>query len=207
MHSVRGSSSSILFKSLAWSIRVTTWTDRWRLGETSFAIGLATHRDKVQLLAIRKKEYAPRVPAERRGRMTDPSKTLRLTAGFLSDSWLLDKLWRMACQWAGGGVAEGFSLRGDKIHQAKLNAKGKWRNSVLVQLCTQVKRRLVPDRIHTTVPSAFEFPASRKTFHELESSSLEEMKWCVLDVEVWYDICARSVSVIFKVKATATKKI
>ena len=31
-------------------------------------------------------------------------------------------------------------------------------------------------RIHTTVPSAFEFPASRKTFHELGSSSFEEMK-------------------------------
>ena len=34
---------------------------------------------------------------------------------------------------------------------------------------------ILPDRIHTTVPSEFEFPASRKTLHELESSSLEEM--------------------------------
>ena len=63
-----------------------------------------------------------------------------------------------------------------KIHQAKLNAKERWRNSVLVQLCIQVKRRTIPDRINTTVPSAFECPASRKTFHELGSSSLEEMK-------------------------------
>ena len=87
----------------------------------------------------------------------------------------------------------GFSLRGDKIHQAKLNAKGRWRNSVLVQLCTQVKRRTVPDRVHTTVPSAFEFPASRKTFHELGSSSLDEMKLCVLDVEVMARAFAKDV--------------
>ena len=60
--------------------------------------------------------------------------------------------------------------RGLKIHQGKLNAKGRWRNIVLVQLCIQVKRRMIPDRVHTTVPSAFEFPASRKTFHELGSS-------------------------------------
>ena len=66
--------------------------------------------------------------------------------------------------------------RGLKIYQAKLNAKGRWRNGVLVQLCIQVKRRTIPDRFHTTVPSAFEFPASRKTFHQLGSSSLEEMK-------------------------------
>ena len=55
------------------------------------------------------------------------------------------------------------SERGFKIHQAKLIAKGRWRNSVLVQLCIQVKRRTIPDRIHTTVPSAFEFPASERT--------------------------------------------
>ena len=37
------------------------------------------------------------------------------------------------------------------------------------------KCRTIPDRIHTTVPSAFEFPTSRKTLHELESSSIEVM--------------------------------
>ena len=44
-----------------------------------------------------------------------------------------------------------------------------------MQMCIQVKRRTIPDRIPTTLPSAFEFPASRKTLHELESSSLEVM--------------------------------
>ena len=67
------------------------------------------------------------------------------------------------------------SERGLKIHQAKLNANVGWR-IMLVQLCIHVKRRMIPDRIHPTVPSEFEFPASRKTFHELGSSSLEEMK-------------------------------
>ena len=68
------------------------------------------------------------------------------------------------------------SERGFKIYQTNLNAKGRWRNSVLVQLCIQVKRLTIPDQIHTTVLSAFEFPASRKTFHKVGSSSLEEMK-------------------------------
>ena len=62
-----------------------------------------------------------------------------------------------------------------------------------MQLCTQVKRRTIPDRIHTTVPSAFEFPASRKTFHELGSSSLDEMKLCVLDVEAMARALAKDV--------------
>ena len=69
---------------------------------------------------------------------------------------------------------------------------------------------MIPDRIHTIVPSVFEFPVSRKTFHELGSSSLEELK----DVRVgrWSDgarigkgrerafnanICVRPVSEIF----------
>ena len=42
-----------------------------------------------------------------------------------------------------------------------------------MQLCIQVKGRTMPDRIHTIVTSAFEFPGSRKTLHEPESSSLE----------------------------------
>ena len=62
-----------------------------------------------------------------------------------------------------------------------------------MQLCIQVKRRTIPDRIHTTVPSAFEFPASRKTFQELESSSLEEMKDVALAVEVMEPALANDV--------------
>ena len=96
--------------------------------------------------------------------------------GITTAIWILDADWTMACQWASVSVAGCFRLRGDlRFTWQSWNARGRWRNSVLMQLCIQVKRRTIPDRFHTTVPSAFEFPASRKTLHELESSSLEVM--------------------------------
>ena len=108
---------------------------------------------------VEKKEYAPRVPDEMRGRMTDPSKINgRISIGFMifgcaSENGVSVSRWECCRRLQ--------SERGLKIHQAKVNANGRWRNSVLVQLCFQVKRRTIPDRIHSTVPSAFEFPASR----------------------------------------------
>ena len=68
--------------------------------------------------------------------------------------WILDADWTMACQWASVSVVGCFRLRGDlRFTWQSWNARGRWRNNVLMQLCIQVKRRTIPDRIHTAVRS------------------------------------------------------
>ena len=98
------------------------------------------------------------------------------------------------CKWQIVSDWEGL-----KIHRANLKCEGGWRNSVPMQLCIKVKRRTMPDRIHTTVPSAFEFQISRKTLHELSSlvvmigmGGTDWMKWAWV-VERWEEGAPSSV--------------
>ena len=78
-------------------------------------------------------------------------------------------MWVSRCECGRRLQSEGGRL---KIHQAELNAKGR----VRMQLCIQVKLRTIPDLIQTTVPSAFEFPARTEDFPRARIMFIEETK-------------------------------